>query len=279
MQDQEKDWGFTPEDSKSKNIFVRTWGNFYIRNIIFTLSMLLLLGLILTVGLMVYTRNGQYAPLPAFLGLSYPQAQQLATAHNLRIQIVDSVYIAHKTPGMVIEQNPKPDVAVKSNRRVFLTLNASNPKRMQLPNVVGLSLRQAKATLETHGFEVGKLAFVLDMASRNVLGQYYKGRTIEEGILLPSGTQIDLLVGKTSDKEQTTLPNLKGLTLGLAKSQIIDASLNIGNVQYDKSVKNIIDTMGARIYHQIPQPTDEQTITCGKAIDVFLTINPAQLDL
>ncbi|MGL4364176.1 MAG: PASTA domain-containing protein [Bacteroidales bacterium] len=279
MLSKDKNWDFISDEKKSNNMFSRIWSDFYVRNITFTISTLLLLGLLLNIGLMIYTRNGQSAPLPAFLGLSYPQAKALASVHNLRLQIVDSVYVAHKSPGMVIEQNPKPNVSVKNNRTVFLTLNASNPKRILVPNVVGLSLRQAKATIEMQGFAIGKLAFSIDIASKNVLGQYYKGRILPEGTLLASGTQIDLLIGKTSDKEQTSLPNLKGLTLSLARSQLIDASLNMGSVRYDESVKNMLDTISARVYLQNPSPSEEYSITCGKAIDVFLTVNSVRLDL
>ncbi len=255
----------------------RLWNNFYVRNVIFAVSTIILLLLLVNLGLMIYTRHGQTFETPNFGGMSLTDVQRLAHSKHLRIEVTDSVYIAHKAPGSVIEQNPKPKVRVKNNRTIFITLNATTAKKMRMPDVVGLSLRQAKATIEMQGFEVGRLSFAPDMASNNVLSQLYGGRTVQADELLSVGSKIDLVLGKSHDSERTALPQLKGLSLVSAKSNIVEASLNVGKIKYDESVMNMADTMEAKVYAQYPVATDDTDLEVGSQVDVYLTVNTARL--
>jgi len=257
--------------------FWRLWGNFYVRNVAFALSAVVLLLLVVNLGLMIYTRHGHAFETPNLVGLSLQEAQRLAQAKRLRIEVSDSVFIAHKRPGSVIEQNPKPRVRVKTNRNIFLTLNATSAKRVNVPDVVGLSLRQAKATLEMQGFEVGRLSFARDMASGNVLSQLHRGRAVQPKELITVGSRIDLLLGKSRDSERTALPQLKGLSLAAARSYIVEAALNVGRVRYDESVVNMVDSLEAKVYAQYPAPVEDTELEVGSPVDIYLTVNAARL--
>jgi eukaryotic-like serine/threonine-protein kinase len=96
-------------------------------------------------------------------------------ASKLRLKVSDSVFISHEARGTVIDQNPAPNFRVKEKRTIFLTINAMNPERVSMPDVTGVSLRQARAIIETRGLEVGTLIYVPDIALNNVLRQQYKG--------------------------------------------------------------------------------------------------------
>ncbi len=266
------------QTSKGKDGFLwRVWGNFYVRNIIFAVSTVVLLLLVVNLALMIYTRHGQTFETPNFAGLSLSEAQRVAQSKKLRIAVNDSVFIAHKAPGSVVEQSPKPKVRVKNNRTIFITLNAVAAKKMRIPDVVGLSLRQAKATIEMQGFEVGRLSFASDMASGNVLGQLHRGRTAQPDDLLTVGSKIDLVLGKSRASERTALPQLKGLSLISAKSNVVEAALNVGRIRYDESVKNMADSLEARVYAQYPNAAEDAEIEVGSLVDIFLTVNAARL--
>ncbi|MDR0565876.1 MAG: PASTA domain-containing protein [Prevotellaceae bacterium] len=255
----------------------RMWNNFYVRHLILAASTVALALLLVSLWLMVYTRHGKTFALPEFIGLSLADAQRLAREKHLRIEVIDSVYIAGKQRGSVIEQNPKPKVRVKNNRTVFLTLNATAAKKVTAPSAVGLSLRQAKATIELQGLEVGRLIFTYDIASGNVIGQLHAGRTLNAGRQLNAGSKVDLIIGKNHGSEHTVLPHLKGFSLPLAKSSIIEASLNIGAVRYDESVKTVADSLEARVYAQQPAAGDHTSLEVGSSVNIYLTVNPARL--
>jgi beta-lactam-binding protein with PASTA domain len=257
--------------------FWRLWNNFYVRNIIFAVSTIILLLLVMNLWLMIYTRHGQTFETPNFVGLSLSDARRLAHSKRLRIEVNDSVFIAHKMPGSVIEQHPKPKVRVKNNRNIFLTLNASSAKKMHMPNVVGSSLRQAKATIEMQGFEVGRLSFAPDMASGNVLSQLYRGRKVQPNELLTVGSKIDLVLGRSYSSERTALPQLKGLSLTSAKSNIIEAALNVGKIMFDESIVNMVDSLEAKVYAQYPAAVENAELEVGSSVDIYLTVNAARI--
>jgi beta-lactam-binding protein with PASTA domain len=276
-----------PEDKKnsifsSKKTHTRfslwgIWRNFYLRHLVFVFCTVILLVLLVTLALRIVTRHGQTYPVPELSGMPFAEAQRLAKSKGMQVVINDSVYIAYKTRGMVIEQNPKSKARVKKDRKIFVTINALSAKRVDVPDVSGLSLRQAKATLEMHGLEVGNLSFAPDIAYNNVLRQQFRGATLRKGDKLVMGSRVDLVLGKNRSSVHTAVPQLVGLSFSSAKSSITEASLNVGQVRYDESVKNMTDSLESKVYLQYPSATDETTLEVGSTVDVFLTVNFARL--
>ena len=91
----------------------------------------------------------------------------------MRIEITDSVFNHNLTRGTIIEQNPFAGFKVKKNRRIFLIINANTPEKVKMPNIVGVSHRQAEAVLKNAGLEIGRLIHVPDIAVNNILKQKY----------------------------------------------------------------------------------------------------------
>ena len=181
-----------------------------------------------------------------------------------------------RKPGTVVEQNPVAGTKVKQNRRVFLTINAQSPKKVQMPDVVGVTLRQAKAILDQQGLIIGVLTFVPDIAVNNVLEQKYKGKTIKPGDMISKGSRVDLVLGRGMMGEQTGLPILIGLTQAEARARLIDASLNLGQVKYDETIKDYKDTLNAMVYSQYPAYSRFiaiNPINFGARVDIWLTLN------
>ncbi|MDR3297035.1 MAG: PASTA domain-containing protein [Prevotellaceae bacterium] len=259
-----------------RSLMWRAWSNFYIRHLLLAACALLLLLLAINLWLMVYTRHGQANPTPDFTGLSLADAQLLAAQNKLRLQVSDSVFIAHRPRGSVVEQNPHPNVMVKENRTIFLTMNATIAKRVAAPDVVGVSLRQAKSTIEQQGLEVGRLTFAYGF-SGNVIGQLYRGRPLSEGDKLTVGSRIDLQVG-SAEGEHTAIPQLKGMSLSLARSAIIESSLNVGRVHYDASVLTALDSINAKVYSQNPAPAENTNLAVGALVELYLTVKEERLN-
>jgi eukaryotic-like serine/threonine-protein kinase len=149
-----------------------------------------------------YTRHGEAIPVPEVKGLTIEEAAQKLKASKLNCTISDSVYLPDKKKGAVVEQNPPANFKVKSGRKVFLTINSFFPERVKMPDVVGVSLRQAKAVLETYGLKTGKLKYVPDIAKDNVLEQRFKGKKITESTVIEKGSSIDLVLGKGEKEEE-----------------------------------------------------------------------------
>ncbi len=227
--------------------------------------------------LKIYTRHGQALSVPDLRGLSITETKRVLESKKLTFQIIDSVYNNSVSPGCVVEQNPSADFKVKENRTIFLTINAFNPEMVLMPNVVGISLRQAQAIIETSGLVIGRLNYVPDIAVNNVLEQKFKGIMIESGDSVPKGSKIDLVVGRGLSDEKTAAPYLIGMDLEAAINKITSRYLNVGAIIYDSSIVEFEDSLYAFIWKQRPVYDDETLINLGSTVDVWLTADSTKL--
>ncbi len=260
-----------------KKLLLRIYRNYNVQTILFPLGAIVGSGLLFLFFLFIFTRHGQNYPVPSFIGLKQSEVIRMAHKYRLRINVTDSVYILTRKPGTVVEQNPIAGTQVKQNRRVLLTLNAKNPKKVEMPNIVGVTLRQAKSILDLQGLIVGNLIFVPDIAVNNILEQKYKGKPIEPGKLIHKGSRVDLILGRGMQNEKTGLPLLIGLNQSESRSRLIDASLNLNQVKYDETIKDYKDSLNAMVYSQYPTYSESSLISFGARVDIWLTLNEARI--
>lgn len=230
--------------------------------------------LILTfLSLRIYTHHGQKLSVPDFKGLTLEEVHNKAKNNNLRIEIADSVFNNNLPRGTVIKQNPIVGFKVKKNRRIFITLNAFNPEKVEMPNVVGVSHRQAEALLKNIGLETGRLIHIPDIAINNVLKQKYNGEEIKEGTLIAKGSKIDLVLGMGLSNQKTQIPNLNHHTFADAREDILRAAFNMGAVIYDKSIVDLTDSLNAKVWRQYPSYKENKLIRLGSTVDIWITVD------
>ncbi len=220
-----------------------------------------------------YTHHGEALSVPDVRGLTMAEAGKTLESQKMRWQVTDSVYVTSVKPGAIVNQNPEPGFKVKENRNIFLTINALAPEKVKMPDVVGVSYRQAKTVLESLGLSVGKLTYVPDIAKDNVLKQIYKGREIRKGTEIVKGSDIELVLGRGLSDEKTNVPNLVGLTLTNAQEQVAKYFLNLGVIIYDNSVITSADSIKAFIWQQKPIANVDAMLQLGSSIDVWVTVD------
>jgi beta-lactam-binding protein with PASTA domain len=227
--------------------------------------------------LRIYTRHGQALSVPDLNGLSIEETEEVLTRKKLTYQIIDSVYNNIVPRGCIVEQNPPADFKVKENRTIFLTINAFNPEMVLMPNVVGVSLRQAQAIIETAGLVTGRLSYVPDLAINNVLEQKYQNMIIKPDDFVPKGSKIDLVLGRGLSDEKTMAPNLIGMYYDYAIEKITARYLNVGAVIYDGSILDEIDSSFAFIWKQRPDYDETTLLNLGSTVDLWLTVDSTKL--
>lgn len=229
------------------------------------------------IALNIYTQHGETFPLPDLKKKTLQEARQIAEENDLELEVTDSVYENDWPKSTIVKQNPQAGFHVKEGRTVFITKNASNPQKVKMPNVVGVSHRQAKNTLNNSGLKIGKLKHVPDIAINNVLDQKVDGKDIEPGEMIPIGTEVDLVLGKGLSNKRSQVPDLENLKLEKAKNNILQAAMNIGAIQYDTSVNNKKDSLNARVWKQYPPYKKNKKIRLGSYIDLWLTNDSTKL--
>ncbi|MEI6750442.1 MAG: PASTA domain-containing protein [Bacteroidales bacterium] len=213
----------------------------------------------------VYTKHGESANVPDFNGLTMDQIAKLESSKDFELVVIDSVYDASKRKGTVISQEPQPRSHVKAHRKIYLTLVASLPEQVSMPDLVDLSLRQATAILQTYGLKLGSISQVADIANNAVLRQLYHGRTIIKGKFLTKGSTIDLVVGSGLGGDKVQIPFLIGKTRQEAIMELRRFSLNVGTETYDQNT----DSIDARVYEQEPHYTIGRYLNLGNPVNLI----------
>lgn len=216
------------------------------------------------------TRHNEEINVPDLSGMTEAEAEKYLAARGMKSEVTDSVYIKRMERGVVYRQNPEAGNHVKKGRRILLTINAVNPKKVTMPNLVGYSLRQAKAELLSRGLNLGTLIYVEDIATNNVLKQLYRNREIKPGVPVESESSIDLVVGLNDMDNMTYVPYVTGLKYISAVSAVQDNSLNIQDLIFDNTVRDYSDSLDAVVYRQTPE-ISEEPLLMGSSVTLYLT--------
>ena len=77
-----------------------------------------------------------------------------------------------------MDQDPAAGLDVKPGRKIYLVLNASQAKMINMPKLVDLSKRQAISVMDIIGLKVEELQYRPDPCVDCVIAQVYKGKPI-----------------------------------------------------------------------------------------------------
>lgn len=108
----------------------------------------------------LFTRHDEMQKVPAVENEYYTEAITTLKKQGFRVELRDSVYNETVKPGYVIEQFPRGGAHVKPGRKIFLYINALNPREVIIDSdnttggyaLKGYSRRQGLAKLEELGF-------------------------------------------------------------------------------------------------------------------------------
>lgn len=246
--------------------------NWAVRQILLALAALTALFIGVDVLLGIYTRHGSKLTVPDLTNLTVEEARYLGEKAGLKVEVSDSIYVRRMHKGVVYSQIPKNGSKVKKGRAIQLTINAKNAKIVTMPRLQGYSMRQAKSVLLSKGLTVGRLLYVNDIATNNVLKQIYNGAEIAEGTDIEGGSPIDLVLGLNPEDNKTIIPNVIGMKYISAVDAINDNYLNIRSLVFDKSVKNYSDSVSARVYKQGPEAQGSTSIM-GSGVTLYLSLD------
>lgn len=246
--------------------------NWIVKNLLWAVVFFAVLLIGATIVLNTVTHHGQTIEVPDLTSMSVEEASRVASRNHLRTEVTDSIYVRRMEKGAVYSQNPKAGSLVKKGRRVMLTINATRAKKVTMPNLVGFSMRQAKAELNSRGLALGKLIYVNDIATNNVLRQIFHNREIRPGTQVDAGSEIDLQVGMNQSDNMTYIPNVKGMKYLRAVDAVHESSLNLGQVVFDKTVKNYSDSLAASVYKQTPAGSSAP-ILMGSDVTIYLSLD------
>lgn len=249
------------------------FSNWIVKNILLAAAAVLLLVFAANFLLGRITNHNKVITVPDMTNMTVPEARRTAANRGLRAMVSDSVFVRRMQKGAVYSQNPKPGANVKKGRRIRLTINAMNSKKVTMPNLVGYSMRQAKAALLSRGLVLGRLIYVDDIATNNVLRQLYDNRQVAPGEMVESGAEIDLVVGLNSEDRMSFVPDVVGMKMMRSVDAIHDNSLNVKKLVFEKSIRTYADSLNAIVKKQTPAASS-LPVLMGSEVTLYLGPDP-----
>lgn len=238
-------------------------------NVLIAIGITIVLLILVSWGLKVYTRHGQTMKVPNIRGKKFDEATDILDKNHLDYEIMDSAYMPDKPALCIIEQNPKPETVVKAGRTIYLTVNATSAPMAEVPDLIGKSsYKYARIQLEGLGFVVGEPIYKPDPHRDALLGMLVDGRPLKQGAHIHKGSTITLVLGQGLSNETINAPYLIGLPFDEAVVKLREEyHLSIGAVTAPDGMSDA-DKARAFVYKQ--DPTYGHKIHVGEEVDLWL---------
>ena len=157
--------------------------------------------------LRLFTRHGREFEMPDYRG---QQSQVLTQTHSKEgfiFVVNEQRYEEGATPGAVLVQDPAAGEKVKHGRKVYLTVAASEPPTIKLPELHEIPLNQAKIMIESQGLVLERIIEKPSPYENLVLDVLYRGHSINSGADIKMGEKITLVVGKNFNVLPDSIPS------------------------------------------------------------------------
>ncbi|HHV44654.1 MAG TPA: Stk1 family PASTA domain-containing Ser/Thr kinase [Firmicutes bacterium] len=247
-----------PEQKKPRR---GSWG----RKFLWTFLILILFAGLSWVGLlqarkMIFPPD---VPVPDVRGMPVEEASEVLQQAGLKPSIDQRVHSLEVPEGWVISQDPRGSRIVKKHRTVELVVSRG-PRLVEVPTVVGLSLRDAALLLDERGLKVRVLE---EEASDDVEVDQILSQEPMSGSV-PEGSSIDVVIAVRHKTTTVVVPDLRRLSLDQAEQELLQRGLAMGNRFPDFSD----DVPEGLIIDQNPRP--EAEVPQGTTVDVVYSHGP-----
>ena len=177
----------------------------FLMQLVLAVLALVILTFVLLYWLRASTNHDERIAVPDLSKMSLGLVQQELDNADLNYVVIDSSNYNPDYPTFsVIEQNPAAGKFVKEGRKIYLVLNPSGFREIEIPQLVGRTQRQVEPTLLALGFKIGKIDYRDHISSDEVLELRHDGKTIQAGDALRKTSVIDLVVGNGKGSYRTS---------------------------------------------------------------------------
>lgn len=203
--------------------------------------LLLLASLVVTGGVLVLLANFMVLPslvhsnkvvtMPDIRGMTVTGAETQLRIFDLEVEVERQRAHPSIPEGMILDQIPSPESRVRGGRTVRV-VTSSGPPEGALPDLTGLSLRQAEITLQRENFRVGR---ILKIRRQGVTEPVVAYQNPVAGTDLFNGAVVNLVVAEPAAAELLRMPDLRGMPLYQAQQAIADAGFILAPVTFERT--------------------------------------------
>ena len=165
--------------------------------------------------------------VPELVGLDREEAEDQLERLGLRLLAGEEVFDETVPAGTILEQEPLALRPVRRGRPVRVVLSAGAPLT-RVPDLTGLSLRQAELALGRTGLRLGRVARSYDPdGSLGVVAQ-----RPHSGVEAQRGAGVNLLVREGHERSYHRMPDLTGRPINRVRQDLARAGFDIRRVTY-----------------------------------------------
>lgn len=213
--------------NKIKSIFIKY--NTYSKYLISTLAFAIFVYLIVMfldsyiINDMVHNRNTII--VPNVIGKSLGTGQVTLNDKNLKYEIIKRQFDLKLPKGTIVRQIPSPGRQIKENRIVYLTVS-EGIEEIKTPDLINLTVRQARVELINSGLNVGKITEIYSDVTEAGL---VVSQSPSKNISLNYNDPVNITVSMGS-KNQLLLPEFKFMTLEDVEERLEELGLKVGSI-------------------------------------------------
>jgi serine/threonine-protein kinase len=207
---------------------------------------------------------GNKIAIPSLAGMSQTQAATAVAELGLKIGEVQEVFSEDVPKGKVITSNPPGGGRVEVAGEVLLIVSKGKD-RIEVPELVGLTVEEAAAALKSKNLKVGRVSE--KFSDTFEAGLLINGNPVS-GTPVRKDSSVDLIISK--GLEQVELTNFQGKTSDQAQSELTSAGL-IVNSNYEYSETVPIGTVISQT------PSDVSTVGKGEKIELVISKGPSKI--
>ena len=142
------------------------------------------------------TNHNSYISVPDLVGKNLLESNQILNEYKLKFEISDSTFYDPSFQKFtVLSHFPNANSKVKKNRKIYLTINPTNYRKVAIPDVIQITKRSAISSLLSSELEIGEISYEDNIGKDMVIQILYDNLEVKPGLLVPKKSRIDLILG------------------------------------------------------------------------------------
>ena len=202
--------------------------------------------------------------VPDLSGKNVVYVLELLTDLGLNTKVKGSEYSADVPENNVIFQEPEPGAEIKKGRDVRIIIS-KGAKSILMPNLKGLSVRQARIILEENSLRRGEISSTY---SNTIKKDEIIAQIPSPGTMITRGACVNLLVSMGIRPRAYKMPDLIGLSLNSAITMIESIDLVLGEIKTRFHKDKPLNTIVAQ------ELLSGYRVTQGSAVNIVINRKP-----
>jgi len=204
--------------------------------------------------------------VPDLSGKNVVYVLELLTDLGLNTKVKGSEYSADVPENNVIFQEPEPGTEIKKGRDVRIIIS-KGAKSILMPNLKGLSVRQARIILEENSLRRGEISSTY---SNTIKKDEIIAQIPSPGTMITRGECVNLLVSMGIRPRAYQMPDLIGLSLNSAITMIESIDLVLGEITTRFHKDKPLNTVMAQ------ELLSGYRVTQGSAVNIAINRKPVK---